>query len=609
MGKSVLRILVVVAALALGAAGVAAISLPWLVSTETVQSAIERELGNFFGTSAALGRQAELVIFPRPRAMLGDLTIAAPGGGDTPILTAESMEADIGLVGLLAGQPRFSSLRLVRPHMQLMQNEDGQIDWLASSGRIGRLISALNDDEAAGAAAAIGHRLGLLVSEGGRITFLDNQGEIIEDITSIDGQINWPSVISPVSVTADGIWRGTAGHLEFSTQAPVGFFGNQPAPSRIAVESEAASLTFDGTANLGAMFFADGAMTFTTPSMQALMAVTGTDFSPGRALGALELTGPMRIAQRRVQFEGLTISVDGNEGTGVLEIALPHADAEPALTGTLDFGSLDIYAFLSAFIDMSQLPAAGTASVDDIVSRIDTDLRISAADARFGDLQFSNLAATAQVSDDVAIFDIGDAEAYGGNVQARLALTSGEAGERAEVILSGQSVDSAAMDTMFVLPETLPRGRGNFSVTVNAPVAEWLSAARTAQGKVSIEMNDGVMPGVGVETLIAQRDVGRYFSLDPDGRAETFSTARIYGDIDDGLLTLRDTVISYPSGQVALTGIVSLATGSLALTAEAGRTQPDADATPAEPSALFFVGGSWNRPFATPVLTPPFEAD
>lgn len=612
MGKSMLRIVIGLVIFALGAAGVAALALPWLVSTETVQTAIERELGSFFGTSAELGQQTELVLFPRPRARLTDVTIAAPDGG-APLLSVESMETDIGLAGLLTGRPRFSSFRLVRPHMQLTQNENAEIDWQAASGRVGRLIAALNNtttDEARDRVmAAEGQRLGTISSTGGRLTVLDASGAIVEDITSIDGQINWPSILSAVSLSADAIWRGTSAHVEFSTQLPVAFFGNQPAPTRLSVNSETGNLAFDGTANMGSMFFADGTMTFATPSMRALMSIAGIELAPGRALGGVEMSGPMRIAQRRIQFDGLDLAIDGNNGTGVLEIALSRAQAEPALTGTLDFQSLDIYAFLSAFIDMSQLPMDAGTRVDDIVSRINTDLRISAADASFGQLQLTDLAATAQVSDEVAIFDVGDAAAYGGNVQARLALTGGDDGGRAEVILSGQSVDSTAIDAMFALPETLPRGRGNFAVTVSAPITDRYSAARAAKGTVSIEMNDGVMPGFGLQTLTEPRDAGRYFSLDPDTVSETFSSARIYGDIDDGLLTLRDTTVTYPAGEMLLTGIVSLATGSLALTAHTRRQSDDQSDEPEDFEARFFVGGSWNRPFATPVLAPRFQID
>jgi len=605
MGKSVLRTAAILAVLVVTLAGIVAVTLPWLVSTDIVRSSIERELGNFFGTEAELGGQTQVRIFPRPRTTLRDVAIAAPGGRTTPILTIESMEADIGLVGLVMGRPEFTNFKLVRPHLRMLVGPDGAIDWVAQSGRVGRLFRR---------AAAIegpmsGDELGSVVTEKGRITFETGDGTVIEDITAVDGQFVWPRLDAPMSLSADAIWRGTAGGLTFDTQSPRAFFLNTPSETGLAVQSDAVTLDFGGMANAGGPLFADGAINFTTPSLQTLMTILDTDLAPGRALGEVTLSGPLRLAQRRMRFEGLDITVDGNSGSGVLEIGISAERAEPAVTGTLDFATLDIAAFLSAFIDLPQLAGDGPPSMADVATQISTDLRVSAAAASFGDLSLENLAATAQVSDEVAIFDIGDALAYGGHVQARLALSFAEGG-RTEVILSGQDVDMAAIGETFALPRALPRGRGNFSITLNTPATGPLRSNRTLGGMVSVEVRDGVMPGFGFGQLYGQRDIVRYFSLDMEPGGETFSSARIYGDIAEGLLTLKDTRITYPDGEVRLEGIVTLGTGSLALTAAAGPAIADDTAdnggadpqTPAEDLARFFVGGSWNRPFATPVL-------
>lgn len=607
MGKSVLRTAAILAVLVIALAGAVAVTLPWLVSTDIVRSSIERELGNFFGTDAELGGQTEVRIFPRPRTTLRDVAIAAPGERTAPILTIESMEADIGLVGLVMGRPEFSNFKLVRPHLRLLASQDGAIDWVAQSGRVGRLFRRA----AATEGQMSGDELGSVVTEKGRITFETGDGTVIEDITAVDGQLAWPRLDAPMSFSADAIWRGTAGRLTFDTQSPRAFFLNTPSETGLAIQSDAVTLDFQGMANAGGPLFADGSIGFSTPSLQTLMTIVGTDLAPGRALGEVTMSGPVRLAQRRIRFEGLDITVDGNSGSGVLEIGISAERAEPAVTGTLDFATLDIAAFLSAFIDLPRLAGDVPPSMADVATQISTDLRVSAAEASFGDLSLENLAATAQVSDEVAIFDIGDALAYGGHVQTRLALSFAEGG-RTEVILSGQDVDMAAIGEAFALPRALPRGRGNFSITLNAPATGPLRSGRTLGGMVSVEVRDGVMPGFGFGQLYGQRDIVRYFSLDMEAGGETFSSARIYGDIAEGLLTLKDTRITYPDGEVRLEGIVTLGTGSLALTAAAGPAIADTaadngDAEPdpsAEDLARFFVGGSWNRPFATPVLRP-----
>lgn len=618
MGRLVLRVAVIVAAILLAAVAAFAVSLPWLVSTDVVQSSIERELGNFFSTQARLGGQTEVTVFPRPRVVLRDVRIDAPGERTEPILTSESLEADIGLVGLLGGRAEFSGFRLVRPHLRLVRRADGHIDWLAHSGRVGRLFAAWGDAVEPGESrpqherAGTGNRLGMMITDNGRVTIEDAEGTIVEDITAIDATVNWPRLDAPLAVSADLIWRGSAGTVRFETQSPTAFFNDVPSETQFAIESETLSLDFAGRANVGGAPFADGALAFSTPSMQTLMSMLDAEMIAGRALSSVELSGPVRLAQRRIRFEGLTISVDGNNGAGVLEIALNEPDAGPALTGTLDFQSLDIRAFLSAFVDVQGLVGPGGVETSE-ASQMTADFRISAASATFGDLLLANLAATAQVSDEVAIFDVGDAQAYGGHVQARLSLSPGSDGDMAEVILAGQDVDTAAIGEAFALPRTLPRGRGNFSLTLGGPTDVALRSNRTLGGMITIEMTEGVMPGFGLDALFEQQGAARYFSLDVDAAGERFDTAQIYGDIAESLLTLKDTRIAYPGGDVELRGIVSLGTGSLALTATAARGYPASGAQNGQASeergepeetAQFFVGGSWDRPFATPVFLP-----
>ncbi len=601
MGKRLISIVALGAVFIVIAAAAFWSLLPWLVSTDAVQAAIERELGSVFDTPAELDGGVEVTIFPRPRARLTDVLVRAPDGGDLPILTSEVIEADVGLASLVGGRPQFSAFRLVRPHVQIVQQADGSVDWTRVSGRVGRLMAGRerHDDR--------DRTLGVVETENARITLYDMAGEVVEDITAIDATLDWAAAGSPLSLDAAAIWRGTSGTVSFSVDAPPAFFGGQPAQMRLAIESEAAELRFSGLANLGPTAFADGPIEFSTPSARSLFALLRTPMFPGRVLGAVDLSGPMLLAQRRARFEALDISVDGTQGAGVLEIALAGEDNRPAVTGTLDFQSLDLLQFLRAFVDLPQGPADDDPMAVGFGNLPDADLRVSAAGATFGGVTMANLAATAQVTDGRAIFDIGDAEAYGGHIQARLQLSTEEAPGRTEIIVSGQGIDSARLNETLPLPSALPRGQGDFAITVTTLIDRWRTMARNAYGTVSIAMDQGAISGLGYASLVANRDTSSYFSINTEERGEAFTAARINGDIKDGLITLRDSRITYADGQIGLTGIVSHGGGSLALTATAGPTpRIDEDGEPvaqpdAGPTTSFFIGGSWNRPFATPV--------
>lgn len=609
MGKSLVRLIVVFALVAAVIAGGVVLSLPLLVSTETARTAIERELSAFFGTRARLDGATDIRLFPRPQAILENVTIAGNGPGAPALLTAETMTVDIRRGGSLLGQPSFSGYRLVRPHLRVTQNSDGQIDWSYFGGQLGQMVRALapaqavNDADTADrslphATDELG-RLGQVVVENGRITIADGHGAASEELSSIDMTLNWPEFAAAMTVSGDAIWRGAQLAVQGRLEAPEGISTGSGSPLTFSVRSEVANLSFQGSASLAQPLFAEGAVEFETPSMRTLLGVLQTDVPPGSALGSVGLTGPVRLAQRRMVFEGVAIEVDGNVGTGALELTLGNVERLPAVSGTLDFPSLELDTFLAAFDNLYE-PAPKPSP-----ARLNADLRLSTSTATFGELQLSQLAATVQVSDSVAIFDIGDALAYGGHIQARLTVDPDQAGRHREIMLSGQNVDTGLIGAEFGLPEMLPRGRGKFSVALNGAARGWANLVASADGYVALEMTDGALPGLGVKTFIDRRDEARYFSIDTSAPAERFTRAVINGDIHDGVVNFNNTAITYDDGMLDLTGIVSIATGSLALTATAVPADQgeNGSASTAAPRR-YFIGGSWNRPFATPVLPP-----
>src|SRR5690606_38390753 len=90
----------------------------------------------------------------------------------------------------------------------------------------------------------------------------------------------------------------------------------------------------------------------------------------------------------------------------------------PKVTGTLAFKSLDLPSFLAAFTPLPPDPKSAETSISTSEANgFNLDLRLSAAAATAGSIKLSDIAATAQVKDGLAAFDISDAQAFGGNIQ------------------------------------------------------------------------------------------------------------------------------------------------------------------------------------------------
>lgn len=153
---------------------------------------------------------------------------------------------------------------------------------------------------------------------------------------------------------------------------------------------------------------------------------------------------------------------------GALDLSL--GDAQPVISGTLAFDTLDLRSFLSAFTPLGPASGAGPSEVDtNFADRVNLDLRLSAAHATAGSIQLADVAATAQVKDGLSVFDISDASAFGGNIQSSLRFDRKPEGSQVEIRLLASDIDGGAFGTAAGMTRLVPVGTGTVSVILKGP--------------------------------------------------------------------------------------------------------------------------------------------
>ena len=121
----------------------------------------------------------------------------------------------------------------------------------------------------------------------------------------------------------------------------------------------------------------------------------------------------------------------------------------PMVAGTLAFDTLDLRAFLSAFTPLEPSVGSGPGIIDaDFASRLNLDLRLSAAQATVGAIALADVAATARVDEGMAAFDISDAAAFGGNIQAGLRFDRKARGGRRSRCACSHRTSTAALSQL-----------------------------------------------------------------------------------------------------------------------------------------------------------------
>jgi AsmA protein len=201
---------------------------------------------------------------------------------------------------------------------------------------------------------------------------------------------------SNATLSATGIWRGESVALDVASPKPLVLFAGGTAPLTLSFKAAPATFSFDGTASMSENAYFDGQAKFSAPSLRRVLEWAQAGIAPGAAIGSVSISSKVTATAGRVKFDNTALSLDNNPGMGALDLSL--GEAQPVVSGTLAFDTLDLRSFLSAFTPLAPTAGAGQAEIDtSFADRINLDLRLSAAHATAGTIQLADVAATAQV--------------------------------------------------------------------------------------------------------------------------------------------------------------------------------------------------------------------
>ena len=624
--------------IALIVATLAFAALPYVASTRIVRDRIAWEMSAWSGFRVAIEGAPQIEIWPQFRAILTDVTLSKwTDTTNAPVVQAERVEVGLSAMAALRGDVVFQSAVLIRPTIRLEPLANGLfMPPTSSGGRIARSIDAARKLVAADPAKP---DQGALPSDAfGTVELRDGRmisavgGKDQEVFTSLNGQVDWPVLNEGATLSATGIWHGETVALDLSSAKPLLLFAGGTAPVTVSVKAPPATFSFDGTANLSQNAYFDGQAKFAAPSLRRLLEWSGTGLASGSAIGAVALSSKISGEPKRLKLANTEVTLNNNPGMGALDLSL--SEAVPAISGTLAFDTFDLRSFLAAFTPLASPSGRQDQEVGaGITDRLNLDLRLSAAHASVGSIQLANVAATAQVKNGLAVFDISDAAAFGGNIQSSLRFDRKPAGTQVEMRLLASDVNGAQFGAAAGMTRLMPTGTGTISIILKGPGRAWDSILESANGSISATFGPGNLTGLNLPAFLKRNQQGGFFALDEvsDGTVP-IDGAELKASISNGVARIDKAEAKSAKTKIWLSGIVPYAGHGLALSggitsaaqpppaqpaqpaqppaqsADAG-TGADAATPPAQPPAppaqpdqlSFFVGGTWNTPFISPI--------
>jgi AsmA protein len=583
-------------------------ALPMIASTRIVQDRIALEMSAWSGYRVDLSAAPEIEIWPSFKAVLSDVRLSDwDDESRKPVLDAERVELELSAIAALRGDVVISTAKLVRPILYV--EPLGQNRYAPVAPRGGRIRHALDVARTVVAKNPGDPDISALASESfGTVEFADGQvvatdgagnGEPI--MTGLAGAVEWSALNRAASLSAAGIWRGESFSIDASSAEPLVLFAGGTTQMSIDVKAAPASGSFSGAANFSQNSFFDGQLAFSSPSLRRMLEWSRTDLPPGASTGSVALSGKITGDRKRLKFDNAEVTLDGNPGAGVLDLAI--GEAVPGISGTLAFDQLDLRSFLAAFTPFTPGSDTAPGAIDvAFAEKYNLDIRLSAAKATAGDFSFSNVAATAQVKGDLTAFDISDATIFGGTVQAGLRYDRKGEGGNLEMRLLASDIDTAAAAGLAKSLRVVPAGKGTASLMLRGPGRDWDSFLETAEGSFSASLGQGSINGFDLAAFLDRFKKGGFFPLrDVSSGSVPIDRAEVRATLAEGAARIEKAEAKIGERVIELSGVVPYVGGGLALSgAVVGPSAGGSDATTAE--ASFFVGGSWSAPFVSPIF-------
>lgn len=649
--KLIRAVLAVITLLAILVVGVLA-ALPYIVSTDSIRLHLAQNISAWTGYSVEIRQPPRMSFFPVFRASLSEVTLSKMGDTNAPFMTAERIEVEMSPLDALFGRVAFSETRLINAHFNLSEPVEDLPQFVnilaSSSGRLGLAIRQarnLTGNEADSDQQLQTMPFGRLALENSSIGFTTRNTEQQKEITQINATINWPQTTSAATVKGKAVWQKETADYNLSIAQPLLLLARGMSQITAQVTSKPLSISFDGHSNISENIFTEGAFSLTSPSLSESLHWIGlssdASFSSRTTEeDAFSIETTVSATPQRIKLADIALNLNNMPAKGAAEIGF--GKQRPVVTGTLAFQTLNASSFFhtvttlvtkvsedaqSKLYETYRYYYAPPRIIDTrLLNSADLDFRLSSQNATIGTAQMTGLAATLQIRDGQAIFDIGDAKAFKGSIQTSIKLSQTQNGkDNIGIRLNAANIDSAAFLTALGLSDPILSGQGNLSVTAETSPQNLQSMLQNARGQISFTLNNGRMLGFDLNDFIAKMKSEGFFALQRRDKVSLdFKRLDVKASLGDGVATLETTTAETMQGALSLTGIIPLTDRSLALSGSLSLPQPvkepvknnealnqsDETQTPApaasEPqqpeteNLHFFVGGSWDRPFISP---------
>jgi len=571
----------------LGLALIGLVGTSWFLNRDALREAVEAQIRAVTGLEFAVNGAIDVSVFPGSYVSFHDVRLK--GGGTTdPALQVDVLTANLRLLPLLLRRFEIADVMMLRPHIQVVRDGNGESNWTPFVETIARAMKPGADNKVSFSEIRI---------QDGVLNYEDAHNHVSEQLGDIDLSLAWPSISRSFAATGQFDWRGERVDGSISASDFVAVLSGDRSGLKARLTSAPLKLAFDGTIANRTSMMMEGTATVDSLSLRNALRWLGQAPPAGGGFGRFALKARANVVGASVALTNVNVELDGNVAEGVMTFA---NNGRQTLQATLAAGALDFTPYISTFRLLASGARDWNRQLFDLnsLSTTDLDMRLSAAKVTVGQTKLGRTAFGANLRGGTLALSVAEAQMYGGIAKGTFGVARSDAVADVKAQFQLTDVDlQACASELFGINRL--SGRGNLNVSLVASGASPFGLITSLDGTATLAGRDGAISGFNVEQLLKRLE-RRPLSGGGNFRSGStpYDTLTVAVKFNDGIATAEDVRVEGPATRIRMTGTASVPTREFDMKGVASLTStPNAAAGFDLP---FVVQGPWDDPLVFP---------
>lgn len=488
-------------------------SLPLFISAETIRTELVTRIETATGCAVRIDGPVSFSVFPLAHLSAEGVGIADFAGGPEAF-SVESVSFGLSLLPLMTGNIEIYGITITRPSILIETNESGIANWGTPDAKLDTpptsiedVIGAPQESDPVNALAILDRlSIGRVTIAEGTLSWRDTTSGTEQRLESLDLDIRVPKLDGAGSVEGSFTRLG----IEQSLELEIGEWPNparlESIPVKLTLSSDAATLTAEGTALPGDMFFS-GVIESTGESFAQFAKGLGVDLPALPAFEKFEAVARVNANASQILVDQYSINLGGIQAQGGAAIGLDRV--RPGIGLKIEADRIDA----ALFIGDSRPTASGgvdtppraqdSAPVDFSPLKLaDANIDFSASELLIGGVALTDLGLDVQIVDGNLRANIRSLNVGGAPGKGNLVVDTSATAPAVSGTVEMAGLDAAGLVALAGADLPIDSGKIGLNVAFATQGVTQGSLLENLDASGSISIVDGHMSGLGIADLL-----------------------------------------------------------------------------------------------------------